>query len=292
MQNEDDNDIISSKTGNHYEVNLEELFKIAEIDYTRLYIDCDMGTIGFESKYSLSGEDYLKFAKSDLAEGSDIRARINAVTNAKRAIDCQIDNILYTLHYDLKNGSKTISDYMIDKYCDSESKKALKKTPKLAFISALNLSSLVLISEMRELRNSIEHIYSIPKSREAKKAVEVAELFIGQTNNKSPNFSTLQISDTKIEANKKTGRLTGIWFHLEGWSSEEPTLSYFKWKGNTVDEWRCKLSPDQLQYWLMLRMGLSRESETEFLQTFFDLLRIAKRNIPVDKIKIKKNCFL
>jgi hypothetical protein len=271
-----------------FEVNLQELFKVAKIDYTSLYLQNDpWGSLGFCSEYDLSAEDYVEFAKADFAASNDIRARINAVTNAKRAIDCQIDSILYTLKYNFKKEPVAIMQNMIKQFCDIESKLALKNNRKLAFISALNLSSMVLISETRTLRHSVEHIYSIPKSRETKKAIEVAELFIGQTNNRSLTFGNLGISDTKLEAANKLKRTVGIWFKFE--NSE---LCYYEFEGNNVKEYICKLLPDQPEYWLVIRMCFSSKSSFEFIRTFSDLLQIAKKKIPKDKIKIKTNdCF-
>lgn len=276
-----------------FEVNLLELFKVAKIDYTRLYLHNDpSGNLSFASKYDLSAEDYLVFAKADFAASNDIRARINAVTNAKRAIDCQIDDILYTMKFDFKKESTAIMQNMIKQFCDTESKKALKSTPKLAFISALNLSSMVLISETRALRNSVEHFYSVPKARDAKKSIEVAELFIGQTNNRYLDFGALGISDTKLEAANKYNRCVGIWFEFEDYEKEESYLYYNEFEGNNLKEYVCKLYPHQFEYWLIIRMCFSAKSEPEFIQTFSELLRIAKREIPTDKIKIKKNnCF-
>ena len=276
-----------------FEVDLQELFRIAKIDYTRLYLQNDRsGSPDFCSEYDLSAEDYLEFAKADFATSNDIRARINAVTNAKRAIDCQIDSILYTLKYNFKKEPVAIMQKMIKEFCDTESKSALKNNKKLAFISALNLSSMVLISETRALRHSVEHIYSIPKSRETKKAIEVAELFIGQTNNRSLDYLNLGISDTKLEATNKFNRMVGIWFQFEEYSDEETCLCYTEFEGNNLKKYICKLLPEQIEYWLLIRMCFSAKSSFEFIRTFSDLLKIAKKKIPTDKIKIKINhCF-
>ena len=45
---------------------------------------------------SVEPDEYLKFAEMDLLSNSD-HGLINALSNAKRAIDCQIANIFYAL---------------------------------------------------------------------------------------------------------------------------------------------------------------------------------------------------
>ena len=44
--------------------------------------------------YEICAEDFLEFAKEDF-KGQDLRSRVNALGNAKRAIECRIDTLLY-----------------------------------------------------------------------------------------------------------------------------------------------------------------------------------------------------
>jgi hypothetical protein len=47
--------------------------------------------------WDLSPSELLTFADNDLARGSDRYALVNALSNAKRALHCQVDSILYSL---------------------------------------------------------------------------------------------------------------------------------------------------------------------------------------------------
>lgn len=273
-------------------VNLQELFAYSKLDYTRLYVDADeSGSTKYLSRYELTADDYLGFSKNDYYLGEDVRSRINAVTNAKRAIDCQIDNILFSLRYNFKKEPQDIIRKMLNQYCDAESIKALKNTHKLALISALNLSPMVLISETRSLRHSVEHAYSIPKSRDAKKAIEVAELFIGQTNSRRLNAVNFRISDTKIEATNNCGRVCGLNFNNDDDCKMPASLRFVEFSGNNMKEWVYELDHNSIEYWVCLRMAFSKNNESDFLNTFAHLLQIAKKNFPYDRIKIKKNDF-
>lgn len=59
----------------------------------------DSGASFREGFFELSPNHFLRFAKSDLNLKTK-RSTVNALSNAKRAIECQVDEILYVLgHY-------------------------------------------------------------------------------------------------------------------------------------------------------------------------------------------------
>ncbi|MEA4863298.1 MAG: hypothetical protein AB7F40_08000 [Victivallaceae bacterium] len=271
-------------------VELQELFSVAKVDYTRLYIADDLcGCQDYLSRYELRAEDYLQFAKCDFRSGADARARINAVTNAKRAIDCQIDNILFSLRYNFKKEPQKIVERMMAMYCDGESKKTLKSALKLALIASIDLSPMVLISDARKLRHSVEHTYVVPKQRDVETAIEVAELFIGTTHDRRLDAINFRISDTKLEATNKYDRILGIEYNNDDDCSEPASLRYIELSGNDMKEWVCELNPDSMEYWLCVRMSFLKKSDGDFLNTFIELLKLAKKDIPYDRIKIKEN---
>lgn len=47
------------------------------------------------TQFEVTPTEYLAFAENDL-ESKDLRGLINALSNTKRALDCQIDSLLYT----------------------------------------------------------------------------------------------------------------------------------------------------------------------------------------------------
>lgn len=47
-----------------------------------------------ELKFDVTPHEYLEFMEEDL-KGEDKRNLINALSNAKRALDCQIESLLY-----------------------------------------------------------------------------------------------------------------------------------------------------------------------------------------------------
>ena len=80
---------------------VKQRLKESKIDFTNFYIGIDNFDY-FDYKndfFDINPEEYLLFAKEDYKDKSR-RGKINAVTNAKRAIDCQTELILKLLGFD------------------------------------------------------------------------------------------------------------------------------------------------------------------------------------------------
>jgi hypothetical protein len=112
------------------------------------------GCIDVEINFQLSPKDYIKFAEQDL-ETSDNRGIINAISNAKRAIDCRTDIIIKTL------------GLLPDKL----------KIGRFEILQQLGVVAPRIIHKIRKIRNMMEHEYSLPEKEQAEDAVDVAILF-------------------------------------------------------------------------------------------------------------------
>ena len=112
--------------------------------------------------YDISSSEFLSFAKQDLEEDSE-RGRINAIGNAKRAIECRADEIL------------TLSNL----------KSFFSRTPLYLKIQALNKLGVVAPPELMRYiaskRNLLEHEYVRPSREEARNLVGITELFLSAT---------------------------------------------------------------------------------------------------------------
>lgn len=116
---------------------------------------------------------------------------INALSNSKRAIDCLIENTL-------KNFSinpKKISNVAIE-FCNDVLGQDNNISPiSLKLFCALGLSPSLLVAEVRELRNKIEHEFNIPQINDVLRAYEVAELLINNIKAKEIYSCHIDISD-------------------------------------------------------------------------------------------------
>jgi len=106
----------------------------------------------------LKPKDYLKFANEDVESGLT-HSRINALSNAKRAIDCQVDNILDALG--MRKGNNFPS--------------------RIESMESLGLAAPRIIKKVVKLRNRLEHEYYYPSNEEVEDAIDIAHLFIEAT---------------------------------------------------------------------------------------------------------------
>ena len=186
---------MSKKIGK--EQNIKDLYKECKIDWTDFSLIPDeplqncFNNINFEMK----PKDYLKFAKRNILEDSK-QGRIDGLGNVKRAIECQMDLLTSRLGFDYKifdnrTSYKEIKNYIEKKY-EGETIDGI--VPRIKLLNVLELAPTILISEIRNLRNKMEHEYICPSIDSVKRGIEVAELFIHSSNKKfldSPAIITI-----------------------------------------------------------------------------------------------------
>jgi hypothetical protein len=114
--------------------------------------------------WELAARDYLGFAQSDFMEGG-ARGRVNALGNAKRALHCQVDSILYGLAvYPTARAQRWAFPARLDFVAD-------------AGIVAPNT-----LRRLNKARNEVEHEYAAPRGSEELEAyIDLVELFIAAT---------------------------------------------------------------------------------------------------------------
>lgn len=106
-----------------------------------------------------------------------MRGLTNALSNAKRAIDCQADSFITCLGLDPEDLAKQLGHIGLGEFkqnTDAQGDSALK----FRFIASLGVATPAIISRMRKLRNILEHEYRRPRRRDVCDAIDVAELFI------------------------------------------------------------------------------------------------------------------
>ncbi len=163
---------------------LSQTKDIMKINWDNFYVIIDAQiTINYDI-FELTPEEFLTFAKEDFKIG-DKKNLVGALSNSKRAIDCQIDWIISYLGYDFTNFDEKKYPNVGTVIEEFESG-LIKKTNfslKLKFVQSLEISPILLISRIREIRNKLEHKYVLPKIEDAQEAIEIAELFINSTQN-------------------------------------------------------------------------------------------------------------
>ncbi|MFT4801840.1 MAG: hypothetical protein ACI93N_001615 [Flavobacteriaceae bacterium] len=149
----------------------KESFKETKLDLTNLVFMASGGSGSENSNFEISPKEFLRFSKLDF-HSNNSQGLINSLTNAKRAIDCQIDETLSVLGVDFQDIPK-----------QSEGIVSLMEFNqdlpyKLKLIQALNLAPAYIVAKARTLRNKLEHYYKLPSKEEVQKSIDIAELFI------------------------------------------------------------------------------------------------------------------
>ena len=131
-----------------------DTFTSVGIDWEKAYAIIDGGdTLNYS--FDITPNEFLQFSEKDF-QGSDTRALINSLSNAKRAIDAQADVVLNCL------GIKA----------DVLSK------PRIQLLNDLGIVAPRIIKKIRDARNLLEHEYKAPTRIQVEDAIDVATLFI------------------------------------------------------------------------------------------------------------------
>lgn len=263
---------------------LDELIDLAKVDFTDLSIGYG-DNINLNYSFQVSPEAYLKYAKSDLKIGGG-KSLINSLSNAKRSIDCLVESVLKSLNID----PNKIPENAI-KFCDlvlDENEKNIK--PKsLKLFCALGLAPSILISEVRTLRNKVEHEYVIPELTDVVKATEVADLLLNNVKAKEMYSCCIDITDVKSQLKADSeygGAITGLYFNEIYPQKDERVCEFaLEFYG---DDWNSYyFTGDELVYFFFLRaMFIAEHDEDNLKETIALLLNYVNIKTPKEHVKI------
>jgi hypothetical protein len=132
-----------------------KFFSLTGLDWDHVSCEPDTSTSLYR-EFSINPEEFLEFAKNDLEQGGR-RGLVNALSNCKRAIDCQVDKVLQCLGIPGKG----------------------KNVPaKIATLADLGVVAPRILHKINRARNYLEHEFKCPAKEKVEDAVEVAELFL------------------------------------------------------------------------------------------------------------------
>jgi len=137
-------------------------------DVDNYYIEPDEGHSILKSDstlFELSPDEFLEYAEQD-SISKDIRGSINALTNTKRAIECQCDIIHFSLGIPYKK-------------LDFPTK--LENIQKMGILAKARSSKSSIFTRINKIRVNLEHYYKKPDSDRVVDAIEIAQLFLAVT---------------------------------------------------------------------------------------------------------------
>ena len=197
---------------------------------------CIAGTGSLNYEMPNKSDIFLDYAENDLASNTEA-GNVNALTNAKRAIDCQIEQLIKSLGL----------------------KKAKQFPKKIEQIKEIGLLAPRILVKVNQTRNLLEHEFVNPERHQAEDAVDVATLFVKLSNTVFYHFSH------DFQASEPIQSFSGSHYELGSTASglhivfEEETHPYFQVDGyvknNKIMSYR--LSKDHHEYNSVMKMFVS-----------------------------------
>jgi len=178
--------------------------------------------------YNISAREFLSFAREDLEEIS-VRARVNALSNAKRAIECRADALLNLFNLKIFSLSH-------------QTKMPWNLPHKLMLLKKLGIPAPNILKRwVSSKRNLLEHEYNIADQVEIQDTVEIAELYLEATDayiDKGYLASATVVSTSWF----KPGVLAPIWF---GKKSGESGSSRFEYENGMCHEYKLEFDSER-----------------------------------------------
>jgi hypothetical protein len=131
-------------------------------DLSNVYLD-SYSNHDVQTSFQRKPHDFLRFAQYDLDNRYEHHL-INALSNLKRAIDCQLDTLL--VGFGLYGEAR---------------KKKLSFPKKVALLNSFGIISPRILKRINQKRNLLEHEYVSPAKDDVEDALDIANLFIAYT---------------------------------------------------------------------------------------------------------------
>ncbi|WLH12819.1 hypothetical protein PSH58_00135 [Pseudomonas hefeiensis] len=136
-------------------MNIKEFCLAHEFDMSKCAVASGGGSFDM-TELKTSPIEFLSLAEDDFERGG-LSALVNATTNVKRAIVCQLDQLLLSFGY---------------------SSLRWNVPTKIEKVRALGLLAPSLLRKVINMRNILEHTYETPELEIVEEALDIASLFV------------------------------------------------------------------------------------------------------------------
>jgi hypothetical protein len=159
---------------------ISDLIRLMDFNVTQIEVEFDSGTT-IEHKFEIQASDFMNYAELDLQQNTE-HGLVNALSNAKRAIDCQIDTVLGC--FGLLSSRKF--------------------PQKMEILHDIGIIAPRIINKVIKARNYLEHEYVKPEKELVEDAVDIASLFV-HTLDKSLRYFNSNYTIQSFPSNFKKG---------------------------------------------------------------------------------------
>jgi len=134
---------------------------------------CGWGTKYIDTAFETMPSEFIGFAENDLQSNLDHKY-INALSNAKRALDCQADRLLKLFGY----------------YKEAQDKR-WGFPAKLELIKKFDILAPRVLNKINKTRNLMEHQFIKPNETQVEDFLDIVSLFLASTEHYTSNFLAL-----------------------------------------------------------------------------------------------------
>lgn len=140
------------------------------LKHEKTAIDAAYNEGPIKTSFKLSPQDFLKYSEADLLSSSEHKY-INALSNAKRSLDCQLDTLLVGFGF-----------YKLSK------DKNWGFPKKIELLKELGIITPRVLSKINKTRNLMEHEFIAPNSEKVEDFIDIVSLFLAATDNYTFKF--------------------------------------------------------------------------------------------------------
>jgi hypothetical protein len=231
-----------------------ELIALMDLDLSRVIVERD-GSAMLDYEFEIKANEFIKFAELDLQQETT-QGLVNALSNAKRAIDCQVDTVLGCF------GLLSRRNF----------------PQKMDVLREMGIVTPRIVNKVVKARNYLEHEFKEPEQEQVEDAVDIATLFVISLEQELRNFNTNFLISTIVDGVFDEGRpFADKWLSIE-YSDDKKHFSFF---GIIFDE-----VPKEVRKARKVETAIIRPKEKGFIE----LMKLAfNLNRSVSEKELKNN---
>ena len=198
----------------------------------------------------------------------------------KGQLTAKRNKILLSFGIDPNDFPKVINDYIF-KSTSSPAKKDLPA--RLRFLQAINFAPAEIVTNVRNLRQKLEHFYKEPTNYEASNAIELAELFILATDSKIKGMLEFILTD-KEKYSKNEGTLQdSVFFQYDRDKHLFNVTWWFEKNRKTL-----KIKNTDIEFYGILKVATSFDYTEDVQDSIIELMGLIGHPIPPKNINIEE----
>jgi hypothetical protein len=280
---------MKTETWKKLRLTLPRLLEHANLDWRRLIVNQESGSL-LRYEYPLSAKFFLSCAEKDFAERTP-RGLVNALSNLKRAIDCQTDSHICAIGLSPSELPKQLGKSGIADL--SQFTKEQRRPLTFRVLESLGIVAPGIVDRVRRIRHMLEHQYRKPTRAQVRDAIDIASLYVSALEGSMNSF----LENVHLE-NGKMPHPSASDYHVPERSISLELQTYRDFRVRValrdfkkLEESECRLSPRHASYLPFIRLFYAARSQENFERALSCAATQCGFVLPLKSIRIKEWTF-